>query len=110
MHSGLSDICGQLSFESTFRSSRAPASEDTVRQALRVVSVFNGELTRHGGPYLVGDFSLADVTFVPFVRRLVAYDIPLHDHPLVSAWAARLMARSGVVEWMREAEALPPVH
>jgi len=110
MHSGLSDICGQLSFESTFHPSRTPASEDTVRQAHRVVGVFSDEFTRHAGPYLLGDFSLADVTFVPFVRRLVAYDIPLHDYPLVSEWAARLMTRPAVVEWMHEAEALPPVY
>ncbi|WP_394845968.1 glutathione S-transferase family protein [Pendulispora brunnea] len=109
MHAGLSNLCAPLSFESTFYPTRPPMTEAVRREGNRIVAVWSDELTRHGGPYLVGDLSLADLAFVPTVRRLQAHGIDLGAKPHVSAWAERLMHRPTVLEWMREAEALPPV-
>jgi glutathione S-transferase len=110
MHSGLSDVCKALSFESTFYPSPEPAPATAVTQADRVIAAWSSELARHGGPYLMGELSLADLTFVPVVRRFERRGIALDNRRHVSSWAARLMARPSVLEWMREAEALPPVY
>jgi glutathione S-transferase len=116
MHSGLSNLCGMLSFESTFYGA-PPVSEAARREAERVLAVWSSELARHGGPYLAGELSLADLTFVPVIRRFqkrgITFDAWPHvaawAEPHVAAWAERMMSRPSVVEWMHEAEALPPV-
>jgi glutathione S-transferase len=109
MHAGLSELCSGMSFESTFVPDRPPAPPGALEEAARVVAAWSDELARHGGPYLVGDLSLADLAFVPTVRRLVAHGVALDARPHVAEWVDRLMARPHVVEWMREAEKLPPV-
>jgi len=108
MHSGLSGVGSTLSFESTFYPAPKPAPLGVVHEADRVIAVWSSELAR-GGPYLMGELSLADLAFVPVVRRFQRRGIALDVRPHVAAWAARLMARPSVVEWTREAQALPPV-
>jgi len=107
MHGGLSGLCGRLSFESTFYPQRRAMTDTEVQEAARLVAVWRDELERSGGPYLVGALSLADLGFVPAVRRLQAYGVDAP--PAVAAWMTRLMSRPSVVEWMTEAERLPPV-
>jgi glutathione S-transferase len=57
------------------------------------------------GPYLVGDFSLADVAFVPRLQLLpmLGVEVPA-ELARVSAWIARLRARPSWAETM-----FPPV-
>ena len=109
MHSGLSGLCGRLSFESTFYPVRRAMTAAEVQEADRILSLWNDELVRSGGPWLVGDLSLADLAFVPVVRRLQAHEADTTALPLAEAWMQRLMALPSVVEWMSEAERLPPV-
>ena len=66
-------------------------------------------LERSDGPYLFGALTLADLTFVPVIRRLRAHHFPLVRYPRASLWATELMSRPSVQEWMVAAEALPPV-
>lgn len=109
MHSGLSGLCGRLSFESTFYPVRRVMTASEAQEADRILSLWNDELRRSGGPWLVGDLSLADLAFVPVVWRLRAHEADTTAWPLAEAWMQRLMVRPSVVEWMTEAERLPPV-
>lgn len=108
-HSGLSGICGRLSFESAFYPDRRAMSDDEIAQATRLFKVWEAELADSGGPWLAGTLSLADLAFVPTVVRLVAHGPDLSAFPLTQAWCDRLLARPTVQEWMREAAVLPPV-
>ncbi|MBI3714540.1 MAG: glutathione S-transferase family protein [Betaproteobacteria bacterium] len=108
-HSGLSAVCPALSFESVFYPSPRPAAAEEQDQARRVLAAWSGELARSGGPYLLGALSLADLVFVPTVQRLQAHGIAFDGFAHVAEWAARLLARASVQEWMREAASLPPV-
>jgi len=109
VHAGLSNLCSTLSFASTFHRAPEPASATEREESKQIIITWSAELDRHGGPYLVGDLSLADIAFVPLVRRLLKRGITLDRWPLAAQWAQRLMARPAVVEWMLAAEALPPV-
>lgn len=80
-----------------------------VAEADRIFAVWERELASSGGPYLLGGLSLADLAFVPVVRRLVSHSPDLASWPLAREWAQRLMSRPSVVEWMEQAELLPPV-
>ena len=109
VHSGLSGICGNLSFESVFFPAPRGMTPDEIQQARRIQAVWDGELARSGGPYLMGELSLADLAFVPVVQRLQAHGAKTDPFAHAGPWIDRLMARPAVVEWMREALMLPPV-
>ena len=50
-----------------------------------------------GKDFLVGEYSLADITFIPFYTRRARYKVAIDDtHPNVKRWAERLIARPQV--------------
>jgi glutathione S-transferase len=50
-----------------------------------------------GQDYLVGQFSLADITFIPFYTRRERYKVTIDDnYPNVIRWAEKLIARPAV--------------
>jgi glutathione S-transferase len=50
-----------------------------------------------GQDYLVGQFSLADITFIPFYTRRERYKVTINDnYPNVKRWAEKLIARPAV--------------
>ena len=52
-----------------------------------------------GREYIAGDYSLADITYVPFFTRLKRYQATIDDRvPNVKAWMQRLLARPTVRE------------
>lgn len=108
-HAGLSDLCGDLSFESSFYPDRREMTERELVEAQRIFNVWEEELKQSGGPYLLGELSLADLAFVPSILRLTSHMRNLHSWPLTLAWTERLLSRPTVQEWMREANSLPVV-
>ena len=108
-HSGLSGICPRLSYESSFYVERRKMTDQEFAEARRIFDVWESELETSGGPFLLGDLSLADLAFVPAVLRLAAHTDRLGEWPLTHAWSQRLLARPSVVEWLDAARVLPPV-
>jgi glutathione S-transferase len=108
-HSGLSGICARLSYESAFYAERHAMTEAEFGEAKRIFDVWENELTRNGGPYLLGALSLADLAFVPTVLRLTAHTDRVREWPATLGWIERLLARDSVREWLDEARELPPV-
>jgi glutathione S-transferase len=50
-----------------------------------------------GREYIAGDYSLADITYIPFFTRLERYQATIDGGvPNVKAWMERLLARSTV--------------
>jgi glutathione S-transferase len=108
-HAGLSGVCTRLSFESSFYPDRRDMTADELAQAQRIFRMWEAELQQSGGPFLVGELSLADLAFVPTVLRLTAHTRSLEPWPLTGAWTRRLLARPSVQEWLQEANSLPVV-
>jgi glutathione S-transferase len=108
-HSGLSNICARLSFESAFYPQRRAMIADEQTECSRLFRAWENELAASGGPYLMGQLSLPDLAFVPAVLRLLAHAPNVDAWPLARAWCDRLIARACVREWLRDATPLPPV-
>jgi GSH-dependent disulfide-bond oxidoreductase len=50
-----------------------------------------------GKKYLIGDYSLADITFIPFYTRRERYHVVIDDRfPNVKRWGDELIARPQV--------------
>jgi glutathione S-transferase len=108
-HSGLSGICPRLSFESSFYPDRRQMTQEELEQAQRIFGVWESELQRSAGPFLLGALSLADLAFVPTVLRLAAHMRSLDQWPSTSAWVERLLSRPAMREWLDVASSLPVV-
>lgn len=63
----------------------------------RLVQLWSGLLREHGGPMLLGAFSIADAYFAPVVMRLQTYALPVPGD--IAAYMARVCALPGVKAW-----------
>jgi glutathione S-transferase len=69
---------------------------DKAREKMRdYFSLLDREL--NGADYIVGEYSLADVTFIPFFLRLPRYGVSIDDSlPHLKTWMEHLLARPAV--------------
>ena len=108
-HSGLSNLCPRLSFESSFYPDKRPMSAEEAADTTRLFDVLEKTLQRSDGPFLTGALSLADLAFVPTLIRIMSHEPDSDAWPLTQAWYKLLLCRDSVKEWMQEASGLPPV-
>lgn len=108
-HSGLSNICPRLSFESSFYPDRRELTDDEKADCSRLFSVLENELATHGGPFLFGEFSLADIALAPTVIRLDAHNPDFDIWPLTKRWFEAVLSRKSVCDWVDEARPLPHI-
>ena len=65
----------------------------------RVEALWARALAAHGGPWLCGAYSLADVFFAPLATRLVTYGLPVSGR--ARAYVSRHLTHSRLVEWRK---------
>ncbi len=69
--------------------------EQSKAEIKQYLTMLNQEMA--GRDYLAGDYSLADITFIPFFTRLERYRTKIGDDcPNVKAWMKRLLDRPAV--------------
>ena len=86
---------------------QAPAareiSADVSADVRRIVGLERDLLARFGGPFLLGDWSIADAFFTPVATRFHTHriDLAAHGdaHGLVAAYNERLLATPEFREW-----------
>ena len=67
----------------------------------RISAMWTELLAEHGGPMLLGDFSIADAYFAPVCMRLRTFDLPVSQ--VVQDYVARVAALPGVQAWIEGA-------
>jgi glutathione S-transferase len=106
MHAGFHSLRGELSMDLARRekASLVPATEDDVR---RMVALWNGLLSRFGGPFLLGArWTIADAFFTPVATRLRSYGVLTSDYGdsgPAGAYAERLLEQPEFLDWERDA-------
>ncbi len=101
MHSGFNAIRSAMPFNCRALGRRVPITAEVQRELDRVLSLWRDCRARHGkaGPWLFGDFSIADAMYVPVALRFLTYSVPLDavtqhyaetafHHPAVQEWIA----------------------
>jgi glutathione S-transferase len=68
----------------------------------RITSIWRECLGAYGGPWLFGEFSIADAMYAPVATRFLTYDVKLDA--VSAAYAKRVLAHPFVVEWMEAAK------
>ncbi|MEK8053534.1 glutathione S-transferase family protein [Ideonella sp. DXS22W] len=107
MHSGFGALRGAFPMNIEARlpevGARLLAEKPAVAADLaRITALWTEALAASGGPFLFGDYSIADAYFAPVASRIRTYALPLPAE--AAAYVQRLWATAGVQAW--EAEAL----
>ncbi len=108
-HSGLSNICAHISFESAFYPLKRPLTAEEVSECGRLFAALEPTLERSAGPWLFGELSLADLALAPTVIRLTRHGIDLSRWPRSDNWARALLDRGSVKTWLSDADREPHI-
>lgn len=89
---------------------RAPieVSEAVGKNVRTIVERWNQLLAKSGGPFLLGDWSIADAFYAPVATRFRTYGIKPADYGdtgTAQAYAERLLATPEFLEWERASRA-----
>ena len=107
MHAGFAALRSECPMDLTLRTSAA-ISEDTAKNVRRIVELWSGLLDRSGGPFLLGEWSIADAFYTPVATRFRSYGIELSaygDDGRCGQLAERLLQTPEFLEWERAAVA-----
>ena len=109
-HSTFGRICPCVFFESAFYPEKKRLSHDEVRAIEQVYRVWETSISAFCGEYLVGDYSLADIMFLPSVVRFTSHLQPDERWPSVNRWVNTLLNRPLVKQWLDEAKGQEPIY
>lgn len=107
MHSGFLAIRQELPQNIRMRQQRSREDFSHAAQAEidRVETLWQDGYQRYGGPWLCGDFSIADVMYVPVALRFVTYGIVLQ--PAAQRFVEAVQMMDAVQVWIQAAIAEP---
>lgn len=108
MHSGFQSLRGECPMALDVAPHKLDISEATQRDVRKIVERWNQLLKRSGGPFLLGEWSIADAFFTPVATRFRTYAIHLSDYGdagPAGAYAERLLETPEFLEWERASRA-----
>jgi glutathione S-transferase len=81
---------------------RVLAEQPAARAELaRMIALWQDALAGSRGPFLFGDYSIADAYFAPVVMRMRTYALPVPAD--VAAYVERAVASKGIAAWIADA-------
>ncbi len=106
MHSSFASLRGECAMDLITPPRAVELSEATQKNVRRIVSLWSELLARFGGPFLAGDWSIADAFYVPVATRFRTYGILLSDFGdsgPAGAYAQRLLETPEFLAWEADA-------
>ena len=108
MHSGFQSLRGECPMALEAEPKVTSLSEATQKNVRRIVALWSDLLGRSGGPFLAGEWSIADAFYTPVATRFRTYGVHLSDYSddgVCGAYATRLLATPEFREWEAAARA-----
>ncbi|MFT4251028.1 MAG: glutathione S-transferase family protein [Caulobacter sp.] len=105
MHSGFSSLRGECPMDLGVIK-KADLSEATQKDVRKIVERWNQLLKRSGGPFLLGEWSIADAFYTPVATRFRTYGVHLSDYGdagAAGAYCERLLETPEFLAWEAEA-------
>lgn len=102
MSSNFISIRNEMPMNFRGRASAFTPSDATSAEVARVLDIWEASLATTSGPFLFGDFSIADCMYVPVVSRFRTYGVELSG--ATREWAAALWSHPSVARWTELAE------
>ncbi len=113
MHAGFPNLRDNLPMDLGRAAAPLPVDDATEVEIGRILSLWQELLERHEGegPYLFGEFGLADCVYLPVVTRFHHYGVPLAAYPRSEGYVTGMYALPAFAEWreaaLLETEILP---
>jgi glutathione S-transferase len=103
MHSGFQALRADCPMNARVTGRRVPITPPLERDLRRIDAIWSGCRRDNGerGPYLFGDFSVADAMFAPVVLRVRSYGLPLSG--LAAQYRDTMLADHHLRDWMQSA-------
>lgn len=101
MHSGFQALRGECPMALDEAPRKLELSEATQKDVRKIVERWEQLLARSGGPFLLGEWSIADAFFTPVASRFRTYGVALSGD--AKAYAERLLTTPEFLEWERDA-------
>lgn len=104
MHAGFVHLRTAMPMNLKFKLKGKPAAPAVQREIDRVVEIWSearGQFASGEGPWLFGDFSIADAMYAPIACRLHVYNVDLP--PVAAAYRDAVLAHPAVGEWFAAA-------
>jgi glutathione S-transferase len=76
MHAGFASLRNDAPMNIRRRTDASRMTPDGLADAAKVDALWREWITRSGGPFLFGDWSIADAMYAPVITRFVTYAIP----------------------------------
>lgn len=105
MHEGFEAIRREAPMNLRRRTSKA-VPQDCLDDAAEMVALWDELLSRHDGPFLFNDWSIADAFYTPAATRFASYDLPRTARS--DTYISELMSDTDFQDW--EAQAFVETH
>ena len=102
MHSGFPNLRSDAPMNIRRRTDAGRMTPAGLDDAAKVDELWSGWLKRSGGPYLFGDYSVADAMYAPVVTRFITYAIS--RSPDAQGYIDRMVAEPNMAAWIAAAE------
>ncbi len=107
MHSGFASLRGEFPMDLSLHTQVAPteATSHDIRRIVRLWSDLRGRFQAKG-PFLLGEWSIADAFYTPVATRFRSYGVRLSDYGdtgLAGAYCETLLDQPEFREWERAA-------
>lgn len=104
MHSGFTAIRNAMPFNCRVRGRRVPITPEIQKEVERVQGLWKScrDAYGAGGPWLFGQFSIADCMFIPVALRFITYSVSMDAAG--KSYADATLAHHPVDEWVAAAE------
>jgi glutathione S-transferase len=107
MHSGFQSLRGAMTMNLRARAARTPQSPQLASDIARVLDIWHASLSSSGGPFLLGELSIADCMYFPVATRFRTYGVELSAE--AQAYSDALFRLPMVQELEELAKTTPPI-
>ncbi|MHA7773066.1 glutathione S-transferase family protein [Roseibium sp. M-1] len=105
MHSGFPALRTECSMNMRRPVEALKVSETVRTEVARIVAIWTECLEASGGPFLFGDFTIADAMYAPVVSRFATYR--LSDDPVAGRYSKTMTATAAWQAWEADAQKEP---
>ena len=98
MHSGFTALRTHMWMNVGVHWPGAAATDEVLADVRRIEAIWEDCLARHGGPFLFGDFTMADAFYAPVVMRFATFEPALSAR--AQAYADRIREVAAVQAWV----------
>jgi glutathione S-transferase len=105
MHAGFAALRGNMPMDACGDKRGQGHTADALADARRVQEIWREQLTKHGGPFLFGVFSIADAMYAPVATRFRTYGVDV-DAPC-RAYVDTIYALPAMRAWIADAAREP---